>query len=670
MASQVDQDRPIAAVPTSVTFAEDPGWRSGSELYVGGLDGLRAIAIVAVVVFHFAPSVLPAGFLGVDVFFVVSGFLIGRLVTREIERSGAVSIGAFWMRRVRRLLPALATVTVVVLSVSAVKLSNDELHNIRAQAIGALLYCGNWVLIFTKSNYFTGLGRPSPFLHLWTLAVEEQFYVVLPLAMFAARRIVARHPVRVAGIALVGAVASTVWMGVLVAPTADPSRAYLGSDSHAMGLLVGVALGVLAGSERTWRRFSTWARSAAGTARAASHLAVASLVAILLTMRLADERTLALYRGGLLVFAVLCAVVVAVVVTLPTAPIARWLRMPWLVAIGLRSYSLYLWHWPVRVFVTPSSGLDGGMLFVARLLVSVALAEISFRVIERPFRVGTVARRVGSRGAGVYFVALTIVATALVVTVDAPKPLPPTSLADLPAAPATVNPKNVSLTSNPTTLRVDLFGDSTAFALGVGGAFHAGELGITVGGDARVGCAVTPTDQMSEGWLISAPTICVGWRSRWQATMRKDPHAHLALMSGAWELLDQVTPMGVVRFGTRAWTDLNASSLRAALDVLTADGRTVSLFEVPCYGAGDSTDSFPARSDPRRIAALNGIYTDVAHSMPRVQIVHWRTLVCPGGHRVESVGGVRLWKIDDQHLDAAGAVVIWKWWLPQLRTLR
>jgi hypothetical protein len=175
---------------------------------------------------------------------------------------------------------------------------------------------------------------------------------------------------------------------------------------------------------------------------------------------------------------------------------------------------------------------------------------------------------------------------------------------------------------------------------------------------------------MSEGWLISAPTICVGWRSRWQATMRKDPHAHLALMSGAWELLDQVTPMGVVRFGTRAWTDLNASSLRAALDVLTADGRTVSLFEVPCYGAGDSTDSFPARSDPRRIAALNGIYTDVAHSMPRVQIVHWRTLVCPGGHRVESVGGVRLWKIDDQHLDAAGAVVIWKWWLPQLRTLR
>jgi hypothetical protein len=306
-------------------------------------------------------------------------------------------------------------------------------------------------------------------------------------------------------------------------------------------------------------------------------------------------------------------------------------------------------------------------LFAVRLLVSLVLAEVSFCLIERPFRFGAVARRVGSRGAGAYFAVLTVVAVALVATVDAPKPLPPASLADLPAVPVTFRPKTASLTNHPTTLRVDLFGDSTAFALGVGGAFHAGELDISVGGDAQVGCAVTPTDQVSEGWVITPPKTCGGWRARWQATMRNDPHARLALMSGAWELLDQVTPTGVARFGTRAWTDLNTSSLRAALDVLTADGRTVSLFEVPCYGTGDSTDSFPARSDPRRIAALNQIYADVARSMPRVQIVHWRTLVCPGGHRTERVGGVRLWKIDDQHLSADGAVVIWKWWLPQLR---
>ncbi len=199
----------------------------------------------------------------------------------------------------------------------------------------------------------------------------------------------------------------------------------------------------------------------------------------------------------------------------------------------------------MRVFVTSSSGLDGVTLFAVRLLVSVTLAEVSFRLIERPFRFGVVARRVGSRGAGAYFAVLTVVAVALVATVDAPKPLPPASLADLPAVPVTNQPKTASLTNHPTTLRVDLFGDSTAFALGIGGAFHAGELGISVGGNAQVGCAVTPTDQVSDGWVITPPKTCGGWRARWQATMRHDPHAHLALMSGTWELLDQETPTGV-----------------------------------------------------------------------------------------------------------------------------
>ncbi len=152
--------------------------------------------------------------------------------------------------------------------------------------------------------------------------------------------------------------------------------------------------------------------------------------------------------------------------------------------------------------------------------------------------------------------------------------------------------------------------------------------------------------------------------------MRNDPHAHLAVMTGAWELLDQNTATGVARFGTNAWADVNRSALRAALAVLTADGRTVSLFEVPCYGTGDADIPLPERSDPRRIAALNQIYAEVSRSMPNVRIVHWRALVCPGGHRVESIGGVHLWLPDEQHLSSAGAVVVWKWWLPQLRASR
>ena len=630
--------------------------------YVGGLDGLRAIAVAAVVVYHFAPSVLPAGFLGVDVFFVVSGFLIARLVTREIARSGTVSLGNFWARRARRLLPALATLTVVVLIAAAIDLSTTELHDIRAQALGTLFYCANWVIIVGKGSYFTNLGRPSPFLHMWTLAVEEQFYVVLPLVLLAARRTVVRHPVRAATVALAGALASTVWMAVLVSPSGDPSRGYLGSDSHAMGLLVGVALGVVAGAGATgpWDALAEWVRANVVAARVASLSAAAALIAVVVTMRLARDSTLALYRGGFGVFAVLCALIIWVVVVVPDAPIARVLRTPWLAAIGLRSYSLYLWHWPVRVFVSPS-GTHGFALFAIRLLVSVVLAEISFRFVEQPFRVGVVARRTKSRGAVAYYGVLVVVAAVLVTTVAAPKTLPPQSLAALPKLTGNHDPK---------ALRVDLFGDSTALVFGYGGALSAKQLGISVGGDAQLGCGLVQTPHVSGPREISGPKDCAGWEARWRASMRRDPHARLAVMAGAWEALDQRTPLGVVRFGTPAWTNVITAAVRDALTVLTSDGRTVYLFEVPCYGAGNANDPLPERADPRRLDALNAIYASVARSIPKVEIVHWRALVCPGGRRAEKVGNVRLWLPDDQHLTNAGAVAVWKWWLPQLRSSR
>jgi peptidoglycan/LPS O-acetylase OafA/YrhL len=193
-----------------MTLTETRAPATRASMYVGGLDGLRAIAVAAVIVFHFAPSVLPAGFLGVDVFFVVSGFLIARLVTREISGSGTVSLSGFWARRARRLLPALGTVVVVVLIGTSIWFSSIEVHDIRAQALGTLFYVANWVLIAGKNNYFSTVGRPSPFLHMWTLAVEEQFYLVLPLVFFAGRRAIVRHPRRTAAVALVGAVASTI----------------------------------------------------------------------------------------------------------------------------------------------------------------------------------------------------------------------------------------------------------------------------------------------------------------------------------------------------------------------------------------------------------------------------------------------------------------------------
>ena len=266
--------------------------------------------------------------------------------------------------------------------------------------------------------------------------------------------------------------------------------------------------------------------------------------------------------------------------------------------MGLRSYSLYLWHWPVRVFLSPRPGLNGAALFVVRLVVSVALAEISYRMIERPFRVGVVARRSGNRGAVWFFATTAVVAAVLVATVAAPVALPPSDLAY--AAAHTPAP--------PGALRVDLFGDSTGLVFGLSGAANAQQLDLSVGGDARLGCGVVQDDHLSEGRVVPRPAECDGWQVRWERALRHDPHAVLALMTGAWDILDQRTSHGVVRFGTAAWTNLVRGSLHAALEVLAASGRTVHLFEVPCYGAGDENYPLPERSDPRRIAALNAIF--------------------------------------------------------------
>jgi hypothetical protein len=222
----------------------------------------------------------------------------------------------------------------------------------------------------------------------------------------------------------------------------------------------------------------------------------------------------------------------------------------------------------------------------------------------------------------------------------------------------------------PRSLRVLVFGDSTGLVFGLSGAEHAQELHITVGGDARLGCGVVQVDHFSDGRVVDNPKECAGWQARWTEKLRREPHAVVSLMTGAWDILDHESAAGVVRFGTPQWTSLVTLSLRGALQVLTEGGRTVYLFQVPCYGAGDSNFPLPERSDPDRIAALNQIFERVAHEMPTVEIVHWRAFVCPNDHRLDSLHGVRLWQPDDVHLTEAGGVLVWKWWLPKLRTSR
>ena len=315
----------------------------------------------------------------------------------------------------------------------------------------------------------------------------------------------------------------------------------------------------------------------------------------------------------------------------------------------------------MRVFLTSSSGLDGFALFAVRLVVSVVLAELSFRFIERPFRVGRVARRSGSRGAIAYFAVLTVVAAVLVATVAAPK----AAAADR----SRQDPARSAGNADPNALRVDTFGDSTALVFGLAGAVHAEELGISVGGDAQLGCGVVQTDHVSDGPGHREPGRCApaGGRAG-RTSMRDDPNARLALMTGAWEILDQDDGRGIVRFGTPAWTDLITSSLRTALGVLTARRPD----RVSLRG--------PVLRRRRRHRPVPGTQRPAPHRRAQPDLRERRALdaaacrSCTGARSCaraatapRSIDGVRLWQPDEQHLTDGGAVVVWKWWLPQLR---
>ena len=287
-----------------------------------GLDGLRAVAVIAVVLYHADVVWLPGGFLGVDVFFVLSGFLITSLLLVELDRTGGIDFKSFYVRRARRLLPALFAVLAVT-AVLVATVAYDGAAGFRRDLPGALFYFSNWLSIFTDTSYFEFIGRPPMLKHLWSLAVEEQFYIFWPgIALLAYR---ARGARAVGWVALAGAVLSTLAMtiGSVVGDmpgSADPSRLYFGTDTHLMGVSVGAALAVLWRPGRTSPVLARQARVVISVA------GVAGLgLLVLMFMRLGEFSTF-LYRGGFLVVALVSAVVVAGA-SHRGVPFGRWLGM-------------------------------------------------------------------------------------------------------------------------------------------------------------------------------------------------------------------------------------------------------------------------------------------------------------------------------------------------------
>lgn len=399
--------------------------------WIPGLDGLRAVAVIAVVLFHLSPDYLSGGFLGVDLFFVISGYLITRLLMSERQRTGRIAIGRFYLRRAKRLLPAVALLLATV-AVAGSLIWPDQRPTLLGSELSSMGYATNWWLIFDQQSYFVAMGRPPMLQHLWSLAIEEQYYLlwaptVLLLTGAWVTRILGRRrvplgrlprPALLATFAAAAALASTVAMAVIairsnVPYQTDSSRVYFGTDTHAMGLLLGSAVGALAALpwRSLHRRVPGWVRPTWRSRWAARPLlpawivgndvrrplspwltdllGLAALAGVAWFFVTIDEYVPWLYRGGFLAFAAV-AIVGVVCAARVDGHLGRVLDVAPLRWIGERSYGIYLWHWPVFVVTRPMIDVHGPawVIDLARCGLAVAIAAASYRYLETPVREG------------------------------------------------------------------------------------------------------------------------------------------------------------------------------------------------------------------------------------------------------------------------------------------
>jgi peptidoglycan/LPS O-acetylase OafA/YrhL len=385
MVQEATRDVGTTALPSIAPTGSTRGGIALRLPYLPGLDGLRAIAVLAVMLYHAGIGWLPGGFLGVEIFFVISGYLITALLLSEWRRDLAIDFRSFWLRRARRLLPALCLLLLVFLAFAVIRLP-DQVARLRGDAIASFFYVLNWSYIFRQQSYFEVIGRPSLFQHLWSLAIEEQFYLFWPPLLALGLRVLTRRRLLVA--LVVAAAASSLWMAVLYRPGVDPSRVYYGTDTRASGLLLGSALAL------GWAPWQPRERAAPALIGWLDRAGIGALLVLLLLFLRVDQAQAFLYRGGFALLGLATATLIAGTI----APGARILPLlldnrplRW---VGERSYSLYLWHWPIFTVTRPQLDLplDGPPLLILRLGLTSLCAALSYRYVERPIRRGALRR--------------------------------------------------------------------------------------------------------------------------------------------------------------------------------------------------------------------------------------------------------------------------------------
>ncbi|MBL4937291.1 acetyltransferase [Clostridium sp. YIM B02515] len=353
--------------------------------YITGIDGLRALAVIAVVAYHFSFNWAKGGFLGVDIFFVISGYLITSKILSMQESNYGFSFKEFLIGRIKRLLPA--AYTMIITTFMWVVLFNRKLlTNLIGDAISSIMYASNWWFIFHKLSYFDSFGSPSPLKNLWSLAIEEQFYIVWPILLIIGLKVLKKRD-KLANIVFIGALCSAILMGIFYIPGEDPSRVYYGTDTRAFELLIGSWLAIICPMERFWSK-KIYAKGISIKQRRVLNITgTVSLAIFILSVIFMNEYRQFLYRGGMLLFCLNAALLI-VCVCHPACYLGclfSWKPLRW---VGKRSYGIYLWHYPIIVLSTPvyeignPSYLRVGLQLTAILIVS----HLSYSFVEMPIR--------------------------------------------------------------------------------------------------------------------------------------------------------------------------------------------------------------------------------------------------------------------------------------------
>ena len=567
-------------VQTALAEEETRWLSSGEEAAVTGrhlpaLNGLRGVAVIGVVAYHLQLGWAKGGYLGVDLFFVLSGFLITTLLLEEWVGSRRIHLGSFWGRRARRLLPALF---LVVAALAVYLVANGlwggpganglvDLSGLRGDAISTLLYANNWHSIFVHQSYFAQFSTPSPLQHTWSLAIEEQFYLVWPLVLLVLLRYGRRAWRRVGVVLTVGlGVLSSILMAVLFTPGADPSRVYFGTDTRLFDLMAGATIAFVAAA-----RPQPNARARRTLHMVAPLAGVALLVFWVVAGTPGGLPTNFMFEGGFLLCAVLAGLVVADARLVEPGGLARGLAWRPLHFIGTISYGIYLWHWPVIVYLNGSrTGLSAWRLDLLRIAATLVLSTASYYLVERPIRLARLRGWVRWWGAplagvltAVLIVAATFPAVADPTSLSTTSHLPPTprpgasGSAAVPGAGGYAGQVPIHLAAAPTPadpLRVMVLGDSVMLdaSFGISAALEAtGE--ATVFPRAIDGFGLVNAGN----WRTSLPNLI------------EQTRAQVIVASWSWDQYGPTTPNALHQ--PAAYADL----LRSAVSLMLTPGNGV-----------------------------------------------------------------------------------------------